>query len=82
MEHHLGDADWFAAERYTIADIALYAYTNVAEEGGFDLVPYPAVRRWLNRVRAQPRHIGQMDETSATAPLPFTAENPLATPTS
>ncbi len=82
MEHHLGDADWFAAERYTIADIALYAYTNVAEEGGFDLVPYPAVRRWLNRVRAQPRHIGQMDEMSATAPLPFTAENPLATPTS
>ena len=71
MEHHLSDTEWFAAGRHTIADIALYAYTNVAEEGGFDLVPYPAVRRWLNLVRSQPRHIGQMEETSATAPLPF-----------
>ena len=42
---------------YTIADIALYAYTHVAHEGGFDLAPYPAVNAWLARVAGQPRHI-------------------------
>ena len=50
-------ASFFVGERYTIADIALYAYTHVAPEGGFDLAPYPAVRAWLERVRAQPNHI-------------------------
>ncbi len=54
MERHLGDHAYFVAERFTIADIALYAYTHVAPEGGFDLEPYPAVRRWLERVAAQP----------------------------
>jgi glutathione S-transferase len=57
MEDHLHTRDFFAAGRYTIADIALYAYTHVAHEGGFDLAPYPAVRAWLARVRSQPRHI-------------------------
>ena len=62
MEGHLrGDVskprEWFAGGRYTIADIALYAYTHVAHEGGFDLAGFPAVRAWLDRVRAQPRHI-------------------------
>ena len=62
MEGHLrGDdskaREWFVAGRYTIADIALYAYTHVAHEGGFDLARFPAVRAWLDRVRAQPRHI-------------------------
>ena len=57
MERHLGANDWFAADRYTVADIALYAYTHVADEGGFDLAPYPRVRNWLGRVRAQPGHI-------------------------
>jgi len=57
LEQHLAGADWLAAGRYTIADIALYAYTHVAHEGGFDLEPYPAVRAWLARVRSQPRHI-------------------------
>jgi glutathione S-transferase len=59
MESHLSRAgnDFFVAGRYTIADIALYAYTHVAEEGGFDLAPYPAVRDWLARVAAQPRHV-------------------------
>ena len=57
MEDHLHHRDFFAAGRYTIADIALYAYTHVAHEGGFDLAPYPAVRAWLARVRSQPRHI-------------------------
>jgi glutathione S-transferase len=54
MERHLGDREYFVAERFTIADIALYAYTHVAPEGGFDLELYPAVRDWLDRVAAQP----------------------------
>lgn len=54
MERHLSDCEYFVAERFTIADIALYAYTHVAPEGGFDLEPYPAVRAWLERVAAQP----------------------------
>jgi glutathione S-transferase len=53
MERHLGDHKYFVGERFTIADIALYAYTHVAPEGGFDLEPYPAVRTWLERVAAQ-----------------------------
>jgi glutathione S-transferase len=57
MEDHLHHRDFFAVGRYTIADIALYAYTHVAHEGGFDLAPYPAVNAWLARVRSQPRHI-------------------------
>ena len=57
MEGHLHHRDFFAAGRYTIADIALYAYTHVAHEGGFDLARYPAVNAWLARVHSQPRHI-------------------------
>ena len=65
MEAHLSDHDWLAAGAYTIADIALYAYTHVADEGGFDLGAYPAIGGWLARVRAQPGHITLMEETSA-----------------
>ncbi len=54
MERHLGEREYFVGERFTIADISLYAYTHVAPEGGFDLEPYPAVRAWLERVAAQP----------------------------
>ena len=57
MEKHLRATPFFVAARYTIADIALYAYTHVAGEGGFDLARYPAVRAWLERVREQPRHV-------------------------
>ncbi len=57
MEAHLGTRPFFVAERYSIADIALYAYTHVAEEGGFALAAYPSVRRWLERVRRQPGHV-------------------------
>ena len=57
MEGHLARRRFFVGERYSIADIALYAYTHVAEEGGFALSPYPALRAWLARVAAQPRHI-------------------------
>jgi glutathione S-transferase len=54
MERHLDSHDYLVAERFTIADIALYAYTHVAPEGGFDLESYPAVNAWLERVAAQP----------------------------
>jgi glutathione S-transferase len=57
MERELAGRDWFAAGRYTIADIALYAYTHVAPEGGFALDPYPAIRAWLRRVEAQPGYV-------------------------
>jgi glutathione S-transferase len=57
MEGHLKSREWFVGERYSIADIALYAYTHVADEGGFDLAAYPAIRAWLECVKSQPRHI-------------------------
>ncbi|MGH8140635.1 MAG: glutathione S-transferase family protein [Steroidobacteraceae bacterium] len=57
MESHLSDHRFFVGETYTIADIALYAYTHVAHEARLDLAPYPAVRAWLARVASQPRHL-------------------------
>jgi glutathione S-transferase len=57
MEKHLTGRAFFVGERYTIADIALYAYTHVAHEGGFDLSRCSHIRAWLERVRTQPRHI-------------------------
>ena len=57
MEGHLGRNEFFVAGRYTVADIALYAYTHVAHEGGFDLAGYPALRAWIGRIAAQPGHI-------------------------
>lgn len=60
MAQHLAGNDWLAAGRYTIADIALYAYTHTAAEGGFDLRRHAAIGAWLARVRAQPGHILQM----------------------
>ena len=50
MEGRLSDRDWLAGPAYSVADIALYAYTHVAREGDFDLAPYPAIRAWLERV--------------------------------
>lgn len=61
MEEHLTGREFLVADRYTIADIALYAYTHVAPEGWFDLEPYPAINAWLERVRAQPGHISITD---------------------
>jgi glutathione S-transferase len=52
MEDRLRTHDWFVANHYSLADIALYVYTHCAEEGGFDLKKYPAVGRWLARVAA------------------------------
>jgi glutathione S-transferase len=61
MEGHLTGREFLVADRYTIADIALYAYTHVAPEGGFELEPYPAINAWLARVEAQPGHIAITD---------------------
>ncbi|HXW31342.1 MAG TPA: glutathione S-transferase family protein [Xanthobacteraceae bacterium] len=57
MEKHLKGHRFFAANHYTIADIALYAYTHVAPESGFDLTPFPSIRSWLKRVANQPAYI-------------------------
>jgi glutathione S-transferase len=56
MERHLCARAFHVGDRFTIADIALYAYTHVAGEGGFDLAGYPAIRAWLDRVASQPGH--------------------------
>jgi glutathione S-transferase len=57
MEGHLAGHDYLVAGRYSIADIALYAYTHVAHEGGFDMSRYPAINAWLGRVAAEPGHV-------------------------
>jgi glutathione S-transferase len=57
MEGHLAERQFLVGERYSIADISLYAYTHVADEGGFDLSDYPAINGWLERVAAQPGHV-------------------------
>ncbi|HEY3698334.1 MAG TPA: glutathione S-transferase family protein [Spongiibacteraceae bacterium] len=54
MEQHLSSRQFFVGEHYSIADIALFAYTHCAEEGGFDIAKYPAITTWLARVRVQP----------------------------
>jgi glutathione S-transferase len=57
LEGHLDGRQFLVGERFSIADIALYAYTHVAHEGGFELDRYPAIRAWLERVAAQPGHV-------------------------
>jgi len=57
MEQHLAKEPFFVGSRYSVADIALYAYTHAAADGGFDLGRYPAVSAWLGRVKGQPRHV-------------------------
>ena len=57
MEQRLSGADWLAGSAYSVADIALYAYTHVAGEGGFDLQPYPGIRAWIERVASEPGHV-------------------------
>ena len=54
MDEHLAGRPFFVGDRLSLADIALYAYTHVAEEGGYQLSDYPAVKAWLGRVAAAP----------------------------
>ncbi len=57
LERHLDGREWLVDDAMTLADIALYAYTHVADEGGFSLAAYPNVRRWLERVAAEQGHV-------------------------
>jgi glutathione S-transferase len=57
MDEHLGSREWFVGQRMSLADICLFAYTHVAEEGDFDLKRYPRVVEWIERVKGQPRYI-------------------------
>jgi glutathione S-transferase len=61
MDEHLAGRRFFLGDRLSLADISLYAYTHVAEQGGFDLSAYPAVTAWLERVAAQPGHVAMED---------------------
>ncbi|WP_097304628.1 glutathione S-transferase family protein [Pseudomonas chlororaphis] len=61
MEHQLARTPYLVGEQYSIADIALYAYTHVAHEGGFDLARYPGIQAWMQRVENHPRHVGMLD---------------------
>jgi glutathione S-transferase len=69
MENHLKHHSYFAAGRYTVADIALYAYTHLAHLCDYDLTAFPEVRGWLDRVAAQPQHV-HMDQLPAEADMP------------
>jgi glutathione S-transferase len=66
MEHHLKHRRYFVEDRYTVADIALYAYTHLAHACDYDLTSFPAIRGWLERVAAQPGHV-TMDWQPANA---------------
>ena len=62
LERHLAGNDFFAGGRYTIADIALYAYTHRADEADLDLAPFPRIRAWLDRVAAQPGYVRMLPD--------------------
>ena len=61
MEQQLQRTPYLVGDKLSIADIALYAYSHVADEGGFDLSPYPAIGAWLARVASHPRYVGMLD---------------------
>lgn len=68
MDAHLADRPYFVGEEYTIADIALYAYTHVDHEGGYHLADRPHVRAWLDRVADQPGHVTIDDDCGFPIP--------------
>ncbi len=70
MEGQLERRTFLVGERYSVADIALYAYTHVAEEGDFSLERFPAVRAWLARVASQPGHVRITDAVGKLVPFP------------
>jgi glutathione S-transferase len=61
MEQQLQRTPFLVGDNFSIADIALYAYTHVAHEGGFDLAQFPAIQQWLARVKQQPGYVGMLD---------------------
>jgi glutathione S-transferase len=60
MDDHLANRQWFVGDALSLADICLFAYTHVADEGGFDLVLYPKVIEWMERIMLHPRHISMV----------------------
>jgi glutathione S-transferase len=64
MERHLKRHRYFVADRYTVADIALYAYAHLAHQCDYDLAAFPAIRGWLERVAAEPGHVLMLEETA------------------
>lgn len=68
MNDHLKDRDWFVGERATLTDVALFAYTHVAEEGGFDLRDFPAVSAWIDRFSALPGYTPMSDIPGSDVP--------------
>jgi glutathione S-transferase len=60
LDDHLAERSFLVAERYTVADISVYAYVHVAHEADLDLTPYPAVRAWIERAEAQPGHMNDL----------------------
>jgi glutathione S-transferase len=73
MEKHLATQAWFTGDQYGVADIALFAYTDVADDGGFELEAYPKLRDWLARVRATSGFVGlpaNVPEVKARLALP------------
>jgi glutathione S-transferase len=67
LDEHLRERTFFVGERYSIADIAIYAYTHVAPDAGFALGDYPAVTQWLRRVEAQPNFVNDLEPYPANA---------------
>jgi glutathione S-transferase len=67
MNRHLAKTQWLAVDAFTIADIALYAYTHVAPEGGFDLSKYREIQRWMERIESRPGYIPLMQTPFVTA---------------
>ena len=67
MENHLKQHRYFAADRYTIADIALYAYTHLAHQCDYDLSGFPYIRAWLDRVAAEPGHVVMHEQPADAA---------------
>nr|WP_314582382.1 glutathione S-transferase family protein [uncultured Pseudomonas sp.] len=61
MEQQLVRTPFLVGDSFSIADIALYAYTHVAHQGGFDLTQFPAIQSWLERIRQQPGYVGMLD---------------------
>jgi len=61
MQQHLRKHEYFVADKYSIADISLYAYTHIAEEGGFELDAYPSILRWMDDIRAQVGYVAMYE---------------------
>ena len=70
LDAHLGKTAFVAGQRYSIADICLFAYGHVASEAGYDLRPYAALRQWFARVEAEPRHVAISAEFGRVVPWP------------